>query len=86
MKYLLTLFNFFMQALALAGTVGPTTITLVDLRNDGTFLITTAQAITNSPNCVNVNNRMSADSKTPGGKIILAGALSAYHGSKQIGL
>ena len=69
-----------------AGIVGPTTITEIDTRNDGTFLITTSATITQSPPCVTETVRMWGDAKTVGGKNILAGALTAMASGKSIAL
>ena len=60
-----------------AGSIVQTKIDYIDVRNDGTFLLTTNSNISASPICVNVSNRMSGNANSPGGKIILSAAYVA---------
>lgn len=61
-----------------AGTTPTVTITAVDVRSDGTFLVDISQPTTGAPSCATVTNRLSANSNTAGGKAILQLAISLY--------
>lgn len=61
-----------------AGTTPVVTITSVDVRNDGTFLVDISQPTTGAPSCATVTTRLSANANTAGGKAILQLAISAY--------
>lgn len=65
-------------------SVSNVSVTMVDVRADGTFLINTSAAIVNSPACVIVNNRMSGNANSRGGRVLLQGALSAFLGMKKV--
>lgn len=69
-----------------AGSIVQTRITFIDVRNDGTFLITTSQDINANPGCVTVLNRMTANTNTLGGKAILSAAYVAQAGNKFVEL
>jgi len=61
-----------------AGTTSVVTITSIDVRSDGTFLVDISQPTTGAPSCATVTNRLSANSNTAGGKAILQLAISVY--------
>jgi hypothetical protein len=68
------------------GSAGGATITNVDARSNGLFLITLSQPISNSPSCVTVNNRMTGNATVPGGKAVLAAAMLAFSTGARIAL
>ncbi len=59
-------------------------ITMVDVRDDGLFLINLSSPIGAGPACANITNRMSANANTAGGKALLQVALSAFLGMKRV--
>ena len=61
-----------------AGTTPVVTITAVDVRNDGTFLVDISQPTTGAPSCATVTNRLSGNANTAGGRAILQLAISVY--------
>jgi hypothetical protein len=60
------------------------TIIGVDVRSDGTFLLDITAPMRSSPTCAKVINRVTGDSNTTGGKILLETALSAFLSGKQV--
>jgi hypothetical protein len=69
-----------------AGTTPTVTITAVDVRSDGTFIVDLSQATTGAPACATVTNRLSANSNTAGGKAILQLTISVYLSGKPVSL
>jgi hypothetical protein len=72
---------------ARAGATAPTfvTITAVDARSDGTFLVWFTPAATGSPACANAaSNAMTGTTTTAGGKAVLAQALSMFLSGKRV--
>lgn len=61
-----------------AGTTPTVSITAVDVRSDGTFIVDISQPTTGAPACATSTNALSANSNTAGGKAILQLAISVY--------
>lgn len=59
-------------------------ITAVDVRNDGTFLVSISADIINLPTCATEKNRMSANANSIGGKTLLAAVMSAFAQRKTV--
>jgi hypothetical protein len=59
-------------------------ITMVDVRNDGTFLISLSSNLTGISCGTGAPNRLSANSNTVGGKALLQTALAAFLAGKRV--
>jgi hypothetical protein len=67
-----------------AGNVQLATVTHVDARADGTFLVSFSKASTMPPSCATELTRMSGTTSTPGGKAVLAAAMVAFAAGSQV--
>lgn len=61
-----------------AGVVHLVTVTNVDARSNGEFLVSFSLAITTPPACATDLTRMSGNANSAGGKAVLAAAMLAY--------
>jgi hypothetical protein len=82
----LTAFILLGSAVSFASTTGEVYISGVDVRNDGTFIVSVNGTVTGGPACATVNNALSGDSSTAGGKSLLQVAMSAFLSGKQVNL
>jgi hypothetical protein len=73
--------------LSAGGTTAPnfTTITAVDVRNDGTFLVYFDRPATGSPACANASSSaMTGNASTNGGKAVLSHAIAMFVAGKKV--
>lgn len=81
---ILFLFVYSSLAWAIAQIPNGSTVTGVDVRDGGQFLVTFSANNTQGGCGSATPNRLSGDSSTPGGKSILSAALSAYLSGKPV--
>ncbi len=74
------------HAQATMGWANSVTITGIDVRNSGYFLITLSSPMNGQPACATNHVRMTGDASTAGGKALLSAAYVAYTSQKTLQL
>ncbi len=60
------------------GTIQNATVTLIDTRTDGMYLVSFSQQTNSPPGCVTDRTRMIGSLSTPEGRAVLAAAMLAF--------